>query len=877
MSDLEQAIDRLSYAVLNEESRKVVFLTGSGISSPQVPGTQAMVDVFLEQLSAMTAESLRKKVAGRPPSEQYTTVAEELQRRRGDIGLASAIGKGVARALKESSRSSALNMDTVTDSDWNLPEAQNLLGKLVSKIPPQQVGAVITTNFDSLTEVAFRLHGIAATPLAVPGSTAFPIDAVCGPLPIVHLHGYWGNSATLSTAVQLDTERPNIERMITHLLDGAMLVVLGYGGWNDSFTRALIQMVRDGHTTSLKTEIMWLQHGKADAVTSHPLLREISGHAGVNIYSDINADEFLAGVLDVIGTVNRKPLRSYLGWTPVLESYSAPKLSELRSYVEGGQPDWSIAQEMPILSNAQILYDAVRAACADNLHENIVISAPAGEGKTTALLQVSRALASNLDDVTILYRNAGAPRITSEWLDSLAEENALSVLFVDDADLVISQIYFANLNRGAEYSGRIIWVLAFHPSYLQSSKVSVKLPKSTSRTIEFTPFSSGDAEQLALSWQQHNLLPSEFRKRSTDDIAHMVLDAGDSIQGRSLFGSVLHLWGGDDLEARVEHMLAKVSNLAIAGVSFRHLISAVAVTQVVWDEYAVSGEGLSLAALGFIAKTTNQDIVRLVVEPLGREVGISRIGDRVYMRHPSIARAIYDILSEGDELNPILRELAYQGCKMRYAKRYYNEDYHSIYMLSRQLKGPEALAASAGAVHAAPNRLEPRVTAIATLRENGQLKTAQSYAAKLSKRVYDYEDYLQTQRGFFVEWSVVESKLEHHEQALSIAIQAIADQVPGFLSVDKLEYGLVSIIRSAKRLTEANVPGADAVLDASRRVLYRLPAGKSDFWHLALQDDQSSVLELIGQFRRGAVMFAPAGSSFVKMQSTLSVEHGGSR
>ncbi|MDP9998312.1 P-loop NTPase [Pseudarthrobacter sulfonivorans] len=869
MSDLEQAVDRLSHAVMTEETRKVVFLTGSGISTPQVPGTREMVDIFLSALGASTAQALRKKIANYSPADQYTTVAEELQRRRGDIGLASAIGMGVSHALKKPHSSNSVNPESISDADWEVPEAQNLLAKLISRVPTQQSGAIITTNFDSLTEVALRNHHVQATSLAVPGSMAFPIDAVWGALPVIHLHGFWGNSATLSTAAQLDTERPQIERMITRLLDNAILVVIGYGGWNDSFTRALMQMVRDGHTTSLKTEIMWLNYGKKEVISSHTLLRELQRHAGVNIYCEIDAVKFLEGVIQEIGSLKRQARKTFLGWTPPVALGVAPKLTELLGYVEGAEPNWTTAGEMSMLSNAHAVYDAVRAACADNQYEQIVVSAPAGEGKTTALLQVASTLAANLPEANILFRNPGAPRISAEWLDHLSSENDLSVLFVDDADLVINQIYHANLKRSNAPSGRIIWVLAFHPSYLQSSGVAAKLRSVKSRTLEFTPFSSNDALLIAESWKSHDLLPSRFKKQTNHDVAQMVVEAGDTIQGRSLFGSVLHLWGGDNLEARVEHMLAKVSNLSIAGVSYRSLLSAVAVTQLTWDEFATTGEGLSIAALGFFANTTNNDIVRLVVEPLGREVGISQIGDRVYMRHPSIARAIYNILRDCGELESVVRDIANKGCQMRYAKKYYNEDYHSAYLISRKLTGPEALAASASAVRAAQNRLEPRVTAIATLRDNGQLNAAQKYASKLSRQLADYEDQLQVQRGFYVEWSVVESKLERHDRALRLAVQAISDQVPGFLPVDKLEYGLSRIIRSAERLSEAKVDGSQDLLNTARRVLYRLPDTQASIWGAAFEDDNASIFELIREFRLGASVFAPAGTSFVKMQATL--------
>jgi hypothetical protein len=872
VSDLDQAIDRLSHAVRTQEDRKVVFLTGSGISAPNVPGTQEMVTILLDELGAKPASDLRASFGVLSDSDQYLAAAHELQRRRGDIGLAAAISKGVRRALNSSYTGSGTDLELIPDSAWNVPDAQRLLGELFAEIPPQQAGAVITTNFDPLTEVSFRRNNVAATPLAVPGAMAFPIDAICGPLPIVHLHGFWEKTATLSTAVQLETQRPQIERMITRLLDKAILVVMGYGGWNDSFTRALSQMIIEGHTTSLQTEIMWLQYGKQEGIASHPLLRSIQGQAGVSIYSEIPAVDFLEGVIKELSALNRPPKKSPLGWMPPASAATSPTTEDLRKYVEGAQPNWHTSGEMPMLRNALHAYEAVRTACADATSRLLVITGPAGEGKTTALLQVATKIAENLPDANVLYRNPGAPRVTSDWVNQIASENDLSVLFVDDADLIADQVHHATLNRDEAIKGQIIWVLALHTSYVRSGKIAPKLAAAHARTVEFEPFSADDAKELAAAWQRHRLLPEEYEAYPNQAIADIVSEAGASTsQGRSLFGSILHLWGSDDLEDRVGHMLTNVSRLSIAGVSFKQLLGSVALTQVAWDPEAENGEGLSVAALGALAKTTNHDIVRLVVEPLGREVGISQVGDRVYMRHPSIAKAVVDILRDRGELEGVAQNISHRGSLMRYSNAYYRPDFNSAYMLSRKLQGPEALAASLGAVHGAPRRLEPRVTAIATLRENGELKKAQKYAVTLAGSLEKYDDQLQTQRGFFVEWSVVESRLGNNQRALEMAIRAVSDQIPGFLSLDKLEYGLVNIAGASDKLAYAGVAGASVLRVATGKVLNRLPAGQIKFRHLAEVEDTSSLFEIGRDFRTAAEHFAPHGTTFRKMTSALRV------
>lgn len=211
--DTEQAIDRIVHLISNEEDRKVVFLTGSGISRPVVASTEQLTDLFLEELGPSSGQ-VRTRISSYSISDKYQAAAQELKQRRGERSLSAAVKKAVLKALDEDRRDEIKDLEHISPNDWNLPPAQRLLGELAAKIPRQQLGAVITTNFDPLTEAAFERNDVRNATLATPGNQAFPIDSVYGVVPIVHLHGYWVSTATLSTSMHLNNERPQIERMI---------------------------------------------------------------------------------------------------------------------------------------------------------------------------------------------------------------------------------------------------------------------------------------------------------------------------------------------------------------------------------------------------------------------------------------------------------------------------------------------------------------------------------------------------------------------------------------------------------------------------------------------------------------------------------------
>jgi hypothetical protein len=868
--DIEQAIDRLAYAVREESDRKIVFLTGSGISLPQVPSTEEMVAYFTGELGPSGA-ALAARVVGLSPTEQYQMASHELKQRRGDRGLAAAIRKGVLQALKSNTVDGVLEAGSIQAEDWNIPPAQRLLGELLSKIPPQQLGAIITTNFDSLTEVACGLHNVNAVSLAVPGSAAFPIEGVFGALPVVHLHGFWAKTATLSTAAQLQTERPQIERMISRLLDNSVLVVIGYGGWNDSFTRSLTQMVRDGRLSSLENEILWLQHGGPETVAAHPILKSIDGSAGVNTYFGVDASQFLAGVLDAIKPVRRQRRETFLGWAtpPEYDELNSGR-EELLNYVQGAQPGWGTAGRMPMLENTKTALEAVKEELEANNPRVMILAAPAGEGKSTAIRQLALRCGQDFPDAAILYRNPGAPRISPEWIGYLKAQHEISIIFVDDGDLVTEQIIRAREKTLNSADGKILWVIAMHSTYLHSAPIRRQLMSVDPLIVEFQGFKWEDSEALASVWLDSNILPAEHMERSKTDVAQMIEDAALSTQGRSLFGSILHLWNGEGLVDRVSDLLSKVGLLSISGVSFKHLLSAVAVTQYAWDLEGDLGEGLSLSALGEMAHITHHDVLRMVVDPLGREVGISQVGDRVYVRHPSIAEAIYDLLEERGELAEVARDISRTGSTMRYSGAYTSFECKSAYRLARSLKGSAAIAASFGAIEGAGNRLEPRVTALATLRDNDSIEKASKYAQGLSQNLSVYADRLQVVRGFYVEWSVVESRLGHLERAIELAIRSISDQVDGFLPVDKLQYGLVNVLGPASKLEIVKRPGAAELRRVSTFILNRLPDPSGKFREQVTTEDAWSLLALNREFRSAALKFVAPGYTFAKMQTVLS-------
>lgn len=805
--DLERAIDRVSYLIEAEEDRKITFLTGAGISIPNMPSTAEFVEIFLGELGK-SSNSIRQSILSMDEGESYRHVASELKQRRGERGLAAAVRKGVLSALSSELINSASDTDKITYKDWNLPPSQKLFGELISGVPRQQLSAIFTTNFDPLTEASLEAQGVERVTLSTIATDTIDLDAVIGHLPVVHLHGFWEKSATLSTALHLNAERSGVERMINRVLQKSVLIVIGYAGWNDSFMRALSRTVEAGNMANLDAEVLWLSYSPESKLKSNSLVYNLRDKPGVNFYYGVDASKFLKGVISRISELKRDSHSSFVGWEVPPEIPSSPQRSASRAYFMGAHPSWSIAHSMPELSNTVSLKKWVRNLVQISTDNLLIVSAPAGEGKSTAMMQSAISVRSEHSDVNVQFRMPGAQAISPEWILYLRKEFPLSVIFVDEADLVVEEIDQALRDSADAVGGAIIWVLAMHSSYSRSSYVTRLTGHISHRVLDFERIDRADALTLAEKWVSSSILPLGLESSSADEMAdRMIPKDGMHPNGESLFGAVLGLWKGDSLTDRVFELMNRLSKLHVSGVNFKYLFSAVAVTQFAWsgDSQRV---GLNVAVFAKLAKTDNRDVMGLVINPLGREVGISRVGDNLLVRHPSIAEAVMDILERGGEMSDLAYDIGRQGAKIRYSPNYSEEESKTAYRLTRKLVGESAVRAGMGAIDGAIEYLEPRVTMMATFRSNNDLERANDYALGLEKSLSRYQDSRLTSRGFYVEWSVIEAALGHLDLAIKHALYALSDNVEGPLQSRHLSYALNSLRSHARKLEVTGRSGA---------------------------------------------------------------------
>lgn len=126
---------------------------------------------------------------------------------------------------------------------------------LVDKIKDNTISVsnIITTNFDSLIEESLIQEGIKYNGISIVSDSRIN-DNSNGAINVIHIHGVWNKSDTMHTRSQLNNCRSKIEASLKSIISKNTVVIMGYGGWDDSFMRSLINLINDD---SADYSILW--------------------------------------------------------------------------------------------------------------------------------------------------------------------------------------------------------------------------------------------------------------------------------------------------------------------------------------------------------------------------------------------------------------------------------------------------------------------------------------------------------------------------------------------------------------------------------------------------------------------------------------------
>lgn len=330
-------IDRLCNAA---ESRKktITFLVGSPLSKPDnegghgVPGTSEIVKIIGEEFSDPLVAQEFETYISKADTNQYQRAFEFLHGRRGQDTANKIVRKAVWQAIDINNWPKNLPNTTPEEADqaicqrleeenlaWRIPSAVNIFGKLLVEYFDAFGETILTTNFDPLIEVSIARNGgnYFRTVVHQDGDLG---QTVAEGSHIIHLHGYWHGSDTLHTTMQLTQHRPNLVNSLAKVISESILVVVGYGGWDDVVTNTLADILSK---SDQNPEIMWAFYNddvnKIESENENLLSAlELGINRGrVSLYRNVGCLELFAEIYEKLQNIYPSGFRSSARFAPL--------------------------------------------------------------------------------------------------------------------------------------------------------------------------------------------------------------------------------------------------------------------------------------------------------------------------------------------------------------------------------------------------------------------------------------------------------------------------------------------------------------------------------------------------------------------------------
>lgn len=246
---------------LKNNQKDIAVLVGSPLSMPDnssnlgVPGVSGILEIITNYLKDKDLlDDFKDSVRIGNDADQYQQAFSFVKGWLGQDDVNDIIRKSVLCSVKKEFTDTPLNeLNTNTDA-WHFPSASKYMGKLIS-LNTKFKGPILTTNFDPLLSLSVKKSGNQCTQTILHSDGDLTqnrnINEACN---IVHLHGYWLESDTLHTTEQLKAKRPKLKASLANLLKGKLLLVIGYGGWDDVFIQALTELMSDDNAP---LDVVW--------------------------------------------------------------------------------------------------------------------------------------------------------------------------------------------------------------------------------------------------------------------------------------------------------------------------------------------------------------------------------------------------------------------------------------------------------------------------------------------------------------------------------------------------------------------------------------------------------------------------------------------
>ncbi|KAF0215358.1 MAG: hypothetical protein FD174_4155 [Geobacteraceae bacterium] len=643
--------------------RPVAFLVGAPLSLKDgvgVPGVTEVLELIRDEIRSCAAKALPRFEAalnGKTGGDAYQEAMKWLGRNISQDAINDVIKAAVLKARNASAPE--LTSGDGNHVDWSIPDGTANLGELVARESERFIGPILTTNFDPLISMAVQSFGgqTGRYVLTADGTVSGPtVDGICT---VIHLHGFWRDSDTLHTQVQLTNPRPKLTKSLQRLLQGRTLIVAAYGGWDDVFTSALVDLMNDEQAP---LDVIWCfwendadrvkeRYGKLlDTVKPAIVMNRFRAFGGIDCHSIFG--EILAEVRSTDPAVAAASISSPLaGWELIDSAYlgAIEPLSpeEVVRYFDGAIPTWRHATCADIPSRIDASEISRRLAEVKHAKGGCslqLIRAAGGEGKTTLLLQAAAAAAKS-GDWSVLWRPASRLHLSPEHISTL-DPTKDWLIVADDAENLVNDLNeAARLQHEAGHTN-VHFLLAARDTdwrYFNGDSKPWGTWLKRHPDITLRELDDHDAAILVGAWQKYGaeglraLATLPDKDKQVAALLHAVHEPSTTRAEGSFFGGLLAVrFGPDGLTDHVVTILNRLKERQITG-SDRTLFDVLAYVAAC---HAVGIPGVNESVLADLVNVPRDWVQTLIVNPLGEEAAAVRSAGYVMTRHSKVAAAI---------------------------------------------------------------------------------------------------------------------------------------------------------------------------------------------------------------------------------------------
>jgi hypothetical protein len=644
--------------------KPVAFLVGSPLSCDAnggVPGIDAMIDIAKQ----LVRTKLPNRVAAFEAALATAAGADAYQAAMKWIH-GSLLQRGVNEVIRTAVMKTRLP-GTATDIqgdgepvDWYLPRGTKSLAELLVRGGERFPGPILTTNFDPLISLSIRAAGgrRRLRVIDTDGNLPYEVEADPGETDVIHLHGYWQGANTLHTPAQLTSARPKLTASLRRLLQQRTLVVVAYSGWDDVFTRALVDVLQDAEA---QVAVLWCFR-ESDSAGVQAKYGALLGRAqaaitsgSLHLYGGIDCHSIFGDICQALNVVVVAPAAQILAspmpaWELISSEFldGLPKLgpAEAVRYFDGANPTWRHATSSAIpRRNVLRRITTGWAGLPDDQCSLQLIRAAGGEGKSTLLMQATvEAVTQN--ECAVLFRPTPQAGLSPDVVTAL-DETKQWLIVIDDADNVIESIYqcLSALHRARR--ANVDFLVAARDTDWNSARgdnrpwgqLCARLPDIVLRGVE----DAVDARAIVNAWAAFGEvgLRGLANHGTLEDMAAALqrsayASPSDRNDG-SLLGGLLDVrFSPQALRDHVRELLTRLGGQPIR--RSPHTLQDALVYVAACHSAGISG--ISANVLADLLKVPREWLNLLVIRPLGDEAAGAVSGRHVFTRHSKVADAV---------------------------------------------------------------------------------------------------------------------------------------------------------------------------------------------------------------------------------------------